>query len=347
MRVIKTASGAYRTVLRAMVMDERTRYHKRMSDEQVIIAGAGGIIGQRLIEALLQRRGDRHPPSITVLTRRAEGRWPAGVTPFVWNPAAAREGDDASLAALAERLDGAAALLNLAGSSIAAGRLDAAHVARVKGSRVDAATTLLAASRRTKTPPAAWLQASGVGLYGDRGDELLTEASAPGDPARNVLVPTSLAWEAAAAPAADLTRLVTVRFGVVFDRDAEAWRKLLLPVRLFAGGPLGSGRQWMPWISGRDTARALAWLIETPSAAGTFNLTAPEPARQIDVTRAAARALHRPAWVPAPAFALRLVLGKVADALLLSSQRVIPQRLLDAGFVFEDRTIEGTVAGLV
>jgi uncharacterized protein len=328
-----------------MVMEGPTRYHKRMADHEVIIAGAGGIIGQRLIEALRERRADA--PPITVLTRRGDGRWPAGVTPFVWHPAAAREGDDAALAALAERLDGAAALVNLAGSSIAAGRLDAAHLSRVKGSRVDAGTTLLAAARRAERPPAVWLQASGVGLYGDRGDELLTEASAPGDPARDVLVPAGLAWEAAAAPAADLTRLVTARFGVVFDREAEAWRKLLLPVRLFAGGPLGSGRQWMPWISGRDVARALVWLIETPSVNGTYNLTAPEPARQIDVTRAAARALRRPVWLPAPAFALRLVLGNVADALLLSSQRVIPERLLDAGFTFEDRTIEGAVPGLL
>jgi len=328
-----------------MVMEGPVRYHKRMSDHEVIIAGAGGIIGQRLIEAL-QARGDG-APRITVLTRRADGHWPAGVTPFVWHPAAARQGDDEALANLAERLDGAAALVNLAGSSIAAGRLDAAHLSRVKGSRVDAGTTLLAAARRAETPPAVWLQVSGVGLYGDRGDELLTEASAPGDPARDVLVPTSLAWEAAAAPAADLTRLVTARVAPVFDRDAEAWRKLLLPVRLFAGGPLGSGRQWMPWISGRDVARALVWLIETPSATGTYNLTAPEPARQIDVTRAAARALHRPVWLPAPAFALRLVLGNVADALLLSSQRIIPERLLEAGFAFEDRTIEGAVGGLL
>lgn len=332
-------------MLRAMVMERRSRYHKRMADGQVIISGAGGIIGSRLIEAL--REGARPATPITVLTRRADGRWPDGVTPFVWKPAAARQADDAALAALAERLDGAAALVNLAGSSIAAGRLDAAHLARVKGSRVDAATTLLAAARRAAAPPGVWLQGSAVGLYGDRGDELLTEASAPGDPARDALVPTGLAWEAAAAPAAELTRLVTARFGVVFDRDAEAWRRLVLPVRAFVGGPLGSGRQWMPWISGRDVGRALAWLIETPTARGAYNLAAPEPARQIDVTRAAARALHRPVWLPVPAFALRLALGRVADALLLSSQRVIPERLLEAGFAFEDRTIEGAVRGLL
>jgi len=316
---------------------------------QIIIAGAGGIIGQRLIAALRtgSPAGEAGAARITVLTRRAEGRWPAGVEPFVWSPTAAREGDEASLDALAARLAGAAALVNLAGSSIADGRLDAAHRARVAGSRVDAAATLLAAARRAAAPPGVWLQCCAVGIYGDRGDELLTEASSPGDPARDVLVPSSVAWEAAAAPAAELTRLVTARIAVVFDRDAEAWRRLLLPVRLFAGGPLGSGRQWLPWISGRDTARALVWLIETPSASGTFNLAAPEPARQIDVTRAAARALRRPVWLPAPAFALRLVLGKVADAMVLSSQRVIPQRLLDAGFAFEDPTIEGAMPTLV
>jgi uncharacterized protein (TIGR01777 family) len=140
--------------------------------------------------------------------------------------------------------------------------------------------------------------------------------------------------------------VVVVRFGVVFDREAEAWRKLLLPVRLFAGGPLGSGRQWMPWVSGRDVGRALAWLLDH-DVAGVVNLTAPEPARQIDVTRAAAKALGRPVWLPAPAFALRIALGGVADALLLASQRVVPARLLEAGFVFDDATIEAAMPDLV
>jgi len=160
-------------------------------------------------------------------------------------------------------------------------------------------------------------------------------------------VPTGLAWEAAAGPAADASRLIVARFGVVFDREAEAWKRMLLPLRLFAGGPLGSGCQWMPWIGGRDVARALVWLLETSSAVGTYNLTAPEPARQIDVARAAGRALHRPVWLPAPAFALRLALGGVADALLLASQRVVPERLLAEGFAFDDATVAGAMPGLV
>jgi uncharacterized protein (TIGR01777 family) len=311
-----------------------------MAPSKIVIAGAGGVVGQRAIEALRSRG------SVTVLTRREGGVWPDGVTPVVWDPAAARRGDEAALDRLAAVLDGATALLNLAGSSIAAGRLDEAHRARVLGSRVDATQTLVAAAARAGTAPRVWLQGSAVGLYGDRGDEVLTEASAPGA-SSFPLVATGTAWEAAAAPAAGRSRLVVVRLGVVFDREAEAWRKLLLPVKLFAGGPLGSGRQWMPWVSGRDVGRAFAWLVEHDEVAGVVNLTAPEPARQIDVTRAAARALRRPVWLPAPAFALRLVLGGVADALLLASQRVVPARLLEAGFTFEDATIDGAIDTLV
>lgn len=325
-----------------MVKRAGPRYIKRMSDPQIIIAGASGIVGRRLIDALLD---DPRPPPITVLTRRAEGRWPPGVTPVAWRPDAARAGDDDAVAALAAVLEGAAGLVNLAGSSVAAGRLDAAHVARVKGSRVDATTTLLAAARRCAAPPRAWVQGSAVGIFGDRGDELLTEDAAPGA-GDFPLVPVGLAWEAAAAPAAAFTRLSVARLGVVFDREAEAWRRLLLPLRLFAGGPLGSGRQWMPWISGRDTAAALRWLLDTPGARGTYHLTAPEPARQVDVTRAAGRALRRPVWLPAPAFALRLALGGVADALLLASQRVVPARLQAEGFTFRDRTIQEAIADL-
>ena len=315
------------------------RYTEVMETDRLIIAGAGGVIGARAIEAL------RPSGPVTVLTRHEGGAWPPGVTPFVWNPAAARQGDAAELDRLAGVLEGATALLNLAGSSIAAGRLDAAHRARVEGSRVDATTTLVEAAARTAAAPRVWLQGSAVGLYGDRGEEVLTEASDAGDPGFP-LVPTGTAWEAAAAPAAARSRLVVVRFGVVFDREAEAWRKLLLPVKLFAGGPLGSGRQWMPWVSGRDVGRALAWLLDH-DVSGVVNLTAPEPARQIDVTRTAAKALGRPVWLPAPAFALRIALGGVADALLLASQRVVPARLLEAGFVFDDPTIERAMPDLV
>jgi uncharacterized protein (TIGR01777 family) len=326
-------------VLPPIVITPTVRYTGFMANDRIVIAGASGVIGARAIEALRPRG------PVAVLTRGESGDWPAGVTPFTWDPTAARAGTAAELDRIAGILDGAAALVNLAGSSIAAGRLDAAHRARVQGSRVDATTTLVQAAARAAVAPRVWLQGSAVGLYGDRGDAVLTETSGAGDPSFP-LVPTGTAWEAAAAPAAARSRVVVVRFGVVFDREAEAWRKLLLPVRLFAGGPLGSGRQWMPWVSGRDVGRALAWLLDH-DVAGVVNLTAPEPARQIDVTRAAAKALGRPVWLPAPAFALRIALGGVADALLLASQRVVPARLLEAGFAFEDATIDAAMPDLV
>jgi uncharacterized protein len=320
-----------------------------MTDHQVIIAGAGGIIGRRLLEALTAppTRNGQRPPRITVLTRREGGEWPAGVTPLVWSPSAARDHHDAALDKLAWAMEGAKAVINLAGSSIAAGRLDDAHLQRVTASRQEATATLLAAAARATTPPKAWLQGAAVGIYGDRGDEILRESSPVGDPARDLLTPTGQAWEGAAAPAAAFSRLVVLRIGVVFDRDAEAWRKMLQPIRLFVGGPLGSGRQWLPWISGRDTARAIAWLLDRDSAAGVYNLTAPGSLRQIEVARLAARALSRPAVVPAPAFALRLALGRVADALLLSSQRVIPERLLAEGFTFLDPDLAAALPELL
>jgi uncharacterized protein (TIGR01777 family) len=314
-----------------------------MPDPHIIISGASGIVGQRFIEALREAGYQR----ISVLTRSGLGQWPSAVTPVLWNPRAAREGQESALDQLAWVLDGASALVNLAGASIAAGRLDAGHRALLIESRVDAANTLLAAARRASVPPRVWLQASAVGIYGDRGDELLSDDAAIGDPARDLLVPTGQAWEASAAAAANLTRLVTLRIGVVLDREAEAWQKLRLPISLFVGGPLGSGRQWMPWISGRDLARAMLFLLERDSASGTYNLCAPESARQIDITRATARAMRRPALVPAPAFLLRLALGQLADALLLSSQRVVPQRLLEAGFEFEHPNFEAALPTLL
>lgn len=317
-----------------------------MPDHQFIIAGAGGIIGRRLLQALADRP-NRNGSRITVLTRREGGSWPTGVTPLVWSPSAARDANDAALDKLAWSMDNAQVVINLAGSSIAAGRLDDAHLQRVMQSRQDATATLLAAASRATTPPAAWLQAAAVGIYGDRGDTILSETSAIGDAQRDLLTPTGVAWEKAAEPAADFSRLVVMRIGVVFDRDAEAWQKLLLPIRLFIGGPLGHGRQWLPWISGRDTARAIVWLLERASAEGVYNLTAPGSLRQIEVTRLAARALRRPALMPTPAFALRLALGRVADALLLSSQRVMPERLLAEGFEFQDPDLATALASLL
>ena len=302
-----------------------------MAPPRLVIAGAKGVVGRHLVGAARDRY------DLTVLTRSVDGAEPAGVRAVAWNPRAAREGDRAAIGALAEVLDGSRALVNLAAVSLSAGRLGPEHAARVVDSRVDGADTLVAANAAAVSPVEVWFQASAVGYYGDRGDEILTESSGAGDDFLASIVRT---WEGAAQPAAERSRLVTGRFGLVLAGDAPAWQRYLLPIRLLLGGALGSGKQWYPWIDGHDLARAILWLIETDDAEGAYNLTAPEPVRQAELSRAAARKLGRPASMRVPAFALRLALGRVADAVVLPSIRALPERLLGSGFVFEAATIE-------
>ena len=303
---------------------------------KLVVAGAGGVIGRALLEAA-EGRYER-----VVLTRG--GTSPSGITSVRWSPSAAADGDEAELERLAETLSGAAAVVNLAGSSVAAGRLDDAHVERLRNSRLQAGATLVGAAERAAQKPPVWFQASGIDIYGDSGETVLDEsASVDGDGPMSVV---GRAWEASADPARAFARVIVGRIGVVLAPDAPAWTKLLLPIRLFVGGPLGSGKQWFPWIEAEDLARAVLFLIEAEDAEGPYNLVG-EPVRQIDLTRAAARRLRRPAFVPAPAFALRLVLGRVADVLLLSSKRAVPKRLREAGFEFAAGTVDEAVDKLL
>jgi uncharacterized protein len=307
-----------------------------MSLPRMIIAGAGGVVGRTLVRAASSTH------ELVLLTRGSTRL--DGARSVQWDPDAAANGDDAAIDALARELDGAAALVNLAGSSIAAGRLDDAHVRRVRESRERAGATLVAAALRADAPPPVWFQASGIDIYGDGGERVLDESTpVDGDGPIQVI---GRAWEASADPAKAFARVIVGRIGVVLAPDAEAWTKLLLPIRLFVGGPLGSGRQWFPWIEADDLARAVLFLIEDPAAEGPYNLVA-EPVRQIELTRLAARALRRPAFVPAPAFALRIALGRVADVLLLTSKRAVPARLREAGFAFEAPTARDAVAKLL
>lgn len=306
----------------------------------MVIAGASGLIGRGLIEALADRW------TVTVLTREVRGDEPPADEVLPWNPKAAKEGDDAHLDGLARRLEGADALVNLAGSPIAAGRFDEAHKTRIRESRIDATTTLVEAARRAEVAPRVWFQASGSSIFGDRGDEELDERSSLGD---DFMAETARVWEAAAAPAAERSRLVIGRIGIVLHPDAEAWRRLVLPIRLFVGGPIAGGTMWWPWIHHEDLIRAIVWSLETPevtvdaqaagqrdveSVEGPYLLSAPDPARQIDLTRAAARVLRRPSFVPVPAFALRILFGGMPDHLLFPSTKVRPRALLRQGFTF-------------
>jgi len=259
----------------------------------------------------------RHPA-----TAPGEIEWNPAQTPPTVNP---------------ESLGGLSAAIHLSGANVAAHRWTRAYKREMTASRVDTTRVLAAALASLHRPPEVLLVASAVGIYGDRGDELLNENS---DPGSGFLASLCEQWEAAADPARQAgIRVVHLRFGVILGRGGALAR--MLPIfRLGLGGPLGSGKQWMSWISLDDAIAAILFALATPSVAGPVNLTAPNPVTNAEFTRALARQLHRPAILPAPAFALRLALGQMADEALLASARVLPAKLTAAGFEFAHPTIE-------
>jgi uncharacterized protein (TIGR01777 family) len=303
----------------------------------LVVSGASGVVGKAIANAAKERY------RIRTLTREPSGK--QGVEEVAWNPRAAREGDDASLSTVASALEGARAVVNLAGTSLDNGRLDAKHRREVLESRIDSTTTLVAALKRLAAPPPVWLQASAVGYYGDRGDETLTEEASKGEDF--ALADICETWEAAAQSAREHSRLVITRFGLVLGREAPAWQKLLTPLKLGVAGPLGSGEQWWAWIHAQDLAAAALYLIENDASEGVYNVSAPEPTRQKALIRAAAARLKRPAVLPAPAPLLRLALGGVADALLLASTKAIPARLQAEGFTFRYPTLDAALDELL
>lgn len=310
-----------------------------MSRPKLVIAGSGGVIAKHIAQAASETY------DVVALTRSVDGSEPSASHAVAWKPTAAKEGDDASLDELAGVLDGAHALVNLAGASIGDGRLGEEHRRRVRDSRIDSTDTLVEAARRSGRAPTVWVQGSATGYYGDRGDEVLTEDSERG---RDFyLADVVETWERAAQPAAARSRLVIMRSGLVLAPDAPAWQRMILPIRLFVGGRLGSGDQWFPWIDARDHAGAVLYLVRTEGAEGPFNFTAPQPVRQADLAKKAAERLGRPAIFPAPAPLLRLVLGRAADQLILCSQRVVPERLLELGWEFEHPDIDSELDRLL
>lgn len=283
----------------------------------VVIAGGTGFLGQALVRNL---RAAEH--RVHVLSRR-----PRATNEIAWTP-------DGSAGSWAAALDDADAVVNLAGESIASGRWTEARKARIRDSRVNATRSLVAAMARTRHAPSVFLSASAVGYYGPHGDEPVTEQTPPGD---DFLARVCRDWEAEAQRAA--TRVVLLRTGIVLERDGGALPQIALPFRLFAGGPVGSGQQFYPWIHRDDWVALAGWALRTP-VSGPLNLTAPNPVTNRELARTLGRVLRRPAFVPAPAFALRLALGEMADALLLSGQRALPAVAQGQGFHFQYPTLE-------
>jgi uncharacterized protein (TIGR01777 family) len=234
------------------------------------------------------------------------------------------------------------AVVHLAGETISQ-RWTRAAKQRIRESRIDGTRRLVAALAQLPRPPRALIAASAIGIYGARGDEILTETSAPGT---GFLAEVCEEWERAAREAEALgTRVVSLRFGFVLGRGG-ALARMLPAFRLCAGGRLGSGRQWMSWIHLEDALGLIEFALAADGVSGPLNATAPEPVSNADFTHRLAAALHRPAIMPVPAFALKLLFGEMAG-LLLASQRVEPRAALDAGFRFRYPELAGALANVL
>lgn len=296
-----------------------------MNDAQspgsVLVTGATGLVGRRLLDALLARGS-----AVRVLTRDLS-RGAAALDPRAllvrWD----------GLSPPPDALDSVDAVVHLAGEPVFGGRLNGARRRRIRESRVVSTEHLVSALATVPAErrPRTFVCASAVGYYGDRGDEVLKESAASGG---GFLGEVCRAWEQAAAGAeAHGLRRVSLRIGVVLAREGGALPTMALPFRFGAGGRLGDGRQWFPWIHADDLVALILATLDDVRYSGAVNGVAPEPARNVDLTRALGRALHRPTLLPAPAFALRAALGDLADE-LLASRRAIPAAALARGFTF-------------
>jgi uncharacterized protein (TIGR01777 family) len=299
---------------------------------RVIITGGTGLIGRALAADLLK---DSH--EVIALSRcpeRATGL-PTGMRVERWDARTANGWG--SLA------NGADAIVNLAGATIA-GLWTTNRKRSIRDSRLNAGRAVVEAVEHASVKPRVVTQASGVGYYGPRGDEPVTEESTSGD---DFLGRLAVEWEASTASVEPLgVRRAIIRTGAVLSTKGGALPPLLLQYRLFAGGPLGSGRQWLPWIHMDDEVRAIRFLIESESASGPFNLVAPNPLTNADFGRVLARVLRRPFLVPVPALALRLLAGEMSTV-LLDGQRAIPHRLHDLGFTFRFSDAETALRDLL
>jgi len=252
--------------------------------------------------------------------------------------------DGRTTAGWGELADGADAIVNLAGENLTAGRWTASQKQRIRQSRVDAGQAVVAAVRAAKVKPAVVLQASGIGYYGPHGDEIITETAAAGS---DFQASITVDWEASTAPVEALgVRRVVSRSGVALTMNGPALPRMMLPFRFFVGGPIGSGRQWFPWIHIADKVAAMRFLMAQPQASGAFNLTAPSTLTNAEFSKVLAKVMGRPSWLPVPAVAMRLIFGEMA-AVLLEGQRAMPGRLQEMGFVFRYPDAESALRNLI
>ena len=291
---------------------------------KILISGSHGLVGSALKTSL---QSDGH--EVFGLVRRA----PHSAAEVEWYP------DRGSLAL--SGMEGMDAVFHLAGESIASGRWTAEKKQRIRDSRVKATTVLSEALGNLREPPKTLISASAIGYYGNRGDLILTEASAAGN---GFLSSVCVEWENATESATQKEiRVVKTRIGIILSKDGGALAKMLTPFRMGVGGRVGSGKQWMSWISLDDVVGALKFVLTNDELSGPLNFVAPNPVTNAEFTKTLGKALSRPTLFPIPAFGVRLAFGEMADALLLSSERVAPARLKEAGYEFIRPTLEGAL----
>jgi uncharacterized protein (TIGR01777 family) len=289
----------------------------------LLIAGGSGFLGTALARAF---RGAGHRVMILTRRPRREGDvlWSTKPTDTSWRHA----------------LDRSDAVINLAGVSIAGRRWSAERKRELRASRMQPTQSLVSAIAVASRPPAVFISSSAVGIYGVRGDEVITEETPPGD---DFLAALCRDWETLAIGASSRSRVVLLRSGVVLGRDGGALPQLALPFRLFAGGRVGTGHQYLSWISLADWIGMVQWTLTRNHVSGPLNLTAPAPVTNAEFARTIGRVLHRPSFVPTPAFAVRFALGELADALILGGQRVVPTRAMALGYEFKHETLEAAL----
>ena len=296
---------------------------------KILMSGSHGLVGKALTKSLTN---DGHEVVRLVRHNRS-----LGALEVEWDPNQGRID--------AEHLEGHDVVVHLAGESIAGGRWTDQKKRAIRDSRVNGTRLLSESLARLSRPPSLFLSASAIGYYGDRGDELLTEASAPGN---DFLANVCVEWENATRPAVEKgIRTVHARFGIILDAEGGALAKMLTPFRMGIGGRVGDGKQWMSWVALDDVVNGLRFLMEEPSTRGPVNFVAPNPVTNAEFTKTLGQALSRPTLFPVPVFAARLAFGEMADALLLSSQRVEPRVLKENSFLFSWPTLEPALKHLL
>ena len=288
---------------------------------KILVSGSHGLVGKALIRSLTN---DSH--EVVRLVRQRS----AGPQEIEWQPNEGRIDT--------ERLEGLDAVVHLAGESIASGRWNEQRKRAILESRTKGTSLLSESLARLSRPPSVFLSASAIGYYGNRGDELLTEKSAPGN---DFLAGVCIAWdEFTKAAVAKGIRTVNMRFGIILDAHGGALSKMLTPFRLGLGGRVGDGKQWVSWVALDDVIAAMRFMISDATIHGPVNIVAPNPVTNDEFTSSLGHALSRPTIFPMPAFGARLAFGEMGDALLLSSQRVEPTVLKEKGFSFGSPTLE-------